>query len=157
MASRRDQITMTPDELRAFILREHTLIIVSNGTHGFPHPMPMFFHYDGQGRFLVSTYGASQKVVNLQRDPKAALLIEAGHDYAELRSMMAEATAEIIDDNEFVIETMMNIRRQRDPSKKDFPAEEMEGIRYSARKRVIIRFTPTKIISWDHTKLGGTY
>ena len=157
MASRRDQITMTPDELRAFVLREHTLIIVSNGPQGFPHPMPMFFYYDEQGRFLVSTYGTSQKVVNLQRDPKAALLIEAGHDYAELQSMMAEATAEIIDDNDFVIETMMNIRRQRDPSKKEFPAEEMESIRYSARKRVIIRFTPVKTISWDHSKLGGSY
>ncbi|MGE0667797.1 MAG: pyridoxamine 5'-phosphate oxidase family protein [Sphingomonadales bacterium] len=157
MASRRDQITMTPDELKAFILRNHTLIIVSNGPHGFPHPMPMFFYLDAEGRFLVSTYGASQKVVNLRRDPKAALLLESGHDYAELRSMMAEATAEIIDDNDFVVETMMNIRRQRDPSKTEFPAEEMEGIRYSARKRVIVRFTPTKIISWDHTKLGGTY
>jgi nitroimidazol reductase NimA-like FMN-containing flavoprotein (pyridoxamine 5'-phosphate oxidase superfamily) len=157
MASRRDQIAMTPDELKTFILREHTLIIVSNGPNGFPHPMPMFFYHDEQGRFLVSTYGASQKVVNLKRDPKAALLLEAGHDYAELQSMVAEATAEIIDDNDFVVETMMNIRRQRDPSKTDFPAEEMEGIRYSARKRVIIRFTPTKIISWDHTKLGGTY
>lgn len=157
MASRRDQITMTPDELKAFILREHTLIIVSNGPHGFPHPMPMFFYYDEQGRFLVSTYGTSQKVVNLQRDPKAALLIEAGHDYAELQSMMAEATAEIIDDNAFVVETMMNIRRQRDPSKTEFPVEEMEGIRYSARKRVIIRFTPVKTISWDHSKLGGSY
>ncbi len=157
MASRRDQIAMTPDELKAFILREHTLIIVSNGPHGFPHPMPMFFHYDEQGRFLVSTYGTSQKVVNLRRDPRAALLIEAGHDYAELRSMMAEATAEIIDDNDFVVETMMNIRRQRDPSKTGFPPEEMESVRYSARKRVIIRFTPSKIISWDHSKLGGTY
>jgi nitroimidazol reductase NimA-like FMN-containing flavoprotein (pyridoxamine 5'-phosphate oxidase superfamily) len=157
MASRRDQITMTPEELRAFILREHTLIIVSNGPRGFPHPMPMFFHYDDQGRFLVSTYGSSQKVVNLRRDPKAALLIEAGEVYEELQAMMAEATAEIIEDEAFVVETMMNIRRQRDPSKTEFPPQEMEQIRYAARKRVILRFTPTKMISWDHAKLGGTY
>jgi nitroimidazol reductase NimA-like FMN-containing flavoprotein (pyridoxamine 5'-phosphate oxidase superfamily) len=157
MASRRDQITMTPEELRAFILREHTLIIVSNGPRGFPHPMPMFFHYDDQGRFLVSTYGSSQKVVNLRRDPNAALLIEAGEVYEELQAMMAEATAEIIEDEAFVVETMMNIRRQRDPSKTEFPPQEMEQIRYAARKRVILRFTPTKMISWDHAKLGGTY
>ena len=52
---------------------------------------------------------------------------------------------------------MKNIRRQRDPSKVDFSDEEVEGIQYAARKRVIIRFTPTKTISWDHTKLGGVY
>jgi nitroimidazol reductase NimA-like FMN-containing flavoprotein (pyridoxamine 5'-phosphate oxidase superfamily) len=157
MASRRDQIAMTPDELKAFVLREHTLIIVSNGPRGFPHPMPMFFYYDEEGRFLVSTYGSSQKVKNLQRDNKAALLIEAGEVYEELEAMMVEAMAEIIDDTDFVVETMMNIRRQRDPNKTDFPDEEMEQIRYAARKRVILRFTPVKTITWDHSKLGGTY
>ena len=128
MASRRDQIAMTPDELKAFVLREHTLIIVSNGPRGCPHPRPMFFYYDEEGRFLVSTYGSSQKVKNLQRDNKAALLIEAGEVYEELEAMMVEAMAEIIDDTDFVVETMMNIRRQRDPNKTDFPDEEMERV-----------------------------
>ncbi len=157
MASRRDQITMTDDELYDFVRAEKTLIIVSVGPGGYPHPMPMFFYTDPEGRFLVSTYGASQKVLNFKRNPKAALLIEAGGEYEELKSVMMEAEAEIIDDNDFVVETMKNIRRQRDPAKVDFPPEEIEQIGYAARKRVIIRFTPVKTISWDHTKLGGTY
>ena len=118
MASRRNQITMSEEELKDFILSEGTLIIVSNGPGGYPHPMPMFFYLDDEGHFLVSTYGASQKVKNYERDPKAALLIEAGHEYEELKAVFME---------------------------------------YAAGKRVIIRFTPTKIVSWDHTKLGGTY
>ena len=157
MASRRDMITMTDDELHDYVRREKTLIIVSNSPSGHPHPMPMFFYTDDEGRFLVSTYGASQKVANFQRDNKAALLIESGGEYEELQSAMMEATAEIIDDNDFVVETMKNIRLQRDPSKTGFSDEELEGIQYAARKRVIIRFTPTKTISWDHTKLGGVY
>lgn len=157
MASRRDQITMSDDELHDFVRAEKTLIIVSVGPAGYPHPMPMFFYTDPEGRFLVSTYGASQKVLNFKRNPKAALLIETGGEYEELKSVMMEADAEILDDNDFVVETMMNIRRQRDPSKVEFPPEEIEQIGYAARKRVIIRFTPTKTISWDHTKLGGTY
>ncbi|MFN3233563.1 MAG: pyridoxamine 5'-phosphate oxidase family protein [Alphaproteobacteria bacterium] len=157
MASRRDQITMTDDELHNFVRAEKTLIIVSNGPGGYPHPMPMFFYTDPEGRFLVSTYGASQKVKNFERDPKSALLIETGGEYEELKSVMMEAEAEIIGDTDFVIETMKNIRLQRDPSKVDFPPEEIEQIGYAARKRVIIRFTPVKTISWDHTKLGGTY
>ena len=157
MASRRNQITMSEEELKDFILSEGTLIIVSNGPGGYPHPMPMFFYLDDEGRFLVSTYGASQKVKNYERDPKAALLIEAGHEYEELKAVFMEAGAEIIDDTDFVVETMLNIRRQRDPSLAEFGQEEIDHVKYAARKRVIIRFTPTKIVSWDHTKLGGTY
>ena len=157
MASRRDLITMSDAEAHDYVRREKTLIIVSNSPSGFPHPMPMFFHTDEKGRFLVSTYGSSQKVLNYQRDRKAALLLESGGEYEELQAVMMEATAEIIDDTDFVVETMMNIRRQRDPSKVDFPPEEIEGIQYAARKRVIIRFTPIKTMSWDHTKLGGVY
>ena len=157
MASRRDQITMTEAELHDYVRREKTLIIVSNGPNGYPHPMPMFFYTDDEERFLVSTYGASQKVKNFERDPKAALLIESGDDYEELAAVFIEANAEIIADTDFVVETMKNIRLQRDPSKDGFPQEELDQIAYAARKRVIIRFTPVNTVSWDHSKLGGTY
>lgn len=157
MASRRDQIAMSDEEYDDFIHREKTLIIVSNAPSGHPHPMPMFFYVDDEGRFLVSTYGASQKVKNFERDNRAALLIETGDEYEELQSVVIEATAEIIDDPEFVVETMKNIRLQRDPTKHDFSEEELAGIQYAARKRVIIRFTPLRRISWDHRKLGGEY
>ena len=125
MASRRDTITMSDDELHDYVRREKTLIIVSNSPSGFPHPMPMFFYTDDEGRFLVSTYGASQKVVNYQRDNKASLLLESGGEYEELQSVVMEATAEIIGETDFVVETMKNIRRQRDPSKVDFSDEEV--------------------------------
>ena len=120
MASRRDLITMTDEELHSFVRREKTLIIVSQSPNGYPHPMPMFFYTDDEGRFLVSTYGASQKVKNYERDPKAALLLETGDEYEELQSVVMEADAEIIDDNDFVVETMKNIRLQRDTSKTGF-------------------------------------
>lgn len=120
MASRRDMIMMNDEELHDYVRAEKTLIIVSNSPDGFPHPMPMFFYTDDEGRFLVSTYGASQKVKNFERDNKAALLIESGGEYEELKSVVMQATAEIIDDNDFVVETMKNIRLQRDPAKEGF-------------------------------------
>lgn len=157
MASRRDQITMTDAELHDFVRREKTLIIVTEGPRGYPHPMPMFFYTDDEGRFLVSTYGRSQKVKNIERNPKSALLIETGDEYQELQSVMMEADAEIIDDPDFVLDTMMNIQRQRNPGKVDFSEKEVAGLKQAGSKRVIIRFTPVKTMSWDHRKLGGTY
>lgn len=157
MPSRRDQIAMTDAELHDFVRREKTLIIVTHGPRGYPHPMPMFFYTDDQGRFLVSTYGRSQKVMNLERDARAALLIETGDEYQELQSVMMEADGEIVDDPDFVLETMMNIQRQRNPGKTGFSEKELEGLRHAGRKRVILRFTPVRTLSWDHRKLGGTY
>jgi hypothetical protein len=32
-----------------------------------------------------------------------------------------------------------------------------EGVRAQAAKRVVIVVKPEKIVSWDHSKLGGAY
>ena len=157
MASRRDQIAMTDAELHDFVRREKTLIIVTVGPRGFPHPMPMYFYTDDAGRFLVSTYGRSQKVKNIERNPHSALLIEAGDEYQELRSVMMEAEAEVLDDPAFVLETMMNIQYQRNPGRPAFADKEIQGLKHAGAKRVILRFTPIRTVSWDHRKLGGTY
>jgi hypothetical protein len=36
-------------------------------------------------------------------------------------------------------------------------ADVEEMVRKQAQKRVGLTFTPTRTVSWDHTKLGGTY
>ena len=41
------------------------------------------------------TYAASQKVRNLERDPRATLQVEAGEDYEELRGVMLESRSSI--------------------------------------------------------------
>ena len=45
--------------------REKTLIIVSNGHNGYPHPMPMWFDRDHDGCLYCTTFGKSQKVQEL--------------------------------------------------------------------------------------------
>ena len=35
--------------------------------------------------------------------------------------------------------------------------EVREMISQQAPKRVGLRFTPTRVVTWDHRKLGGTY
>jgi nitroimidazol reductase NimA-like FMN-containing flavoprotein (pyridoxamine 5'-phosphate oxidase superfamily) len=85
MPARRDLIEMTPEEIRAYLLSQRRLIIVSNGPDGFPHPMPMNFIIDEQDRYLITTFRKSQKVKNFERDPKAALLVESGLAYDEMK------------------------------------------------------------------------
>lgn len=36
-------------------------------------------------------------------------------------------------------------------------SEALAGVRKQAGKCVGLRFTPTRVVSWDHRKLGGAY
>lgn len=157
MPSRRDQIAMTDEELDSFLRAKRTLIIVSNGKDGFPHPMPMFYCVDDEGRLIISTFGKSQKVKNFERDPKAALLVEAGEEYENLKSVVMKATAEIVTDYDTVLQGMIDIALSR----LEGTAPDMDAIRkrveHTAKKRVLVRFTPVETMSWDHEKLGGVY
>ena len=156
MPSRRDLIAMTPEEIRVYLASQPRVIVVSNGPDGLPHPVPMHFGIDEQDRFIITSFAKSQKVRNIERDPRAALLVESGVTYHELRSVIAYATAEILRDRESVIAGMQKIRSDQPPP--IVPTVSMsEQIRASVAKRVVIRFTPFRYVSWDHSKLGERY
>ena len=136
---------------------QKTLIIVSNGPDGFPHPMPMWFYADAAGCLYCTTFRKSQKVLNFQRDPKAALLVESGEEYQELKSVLVYATAEVIDDFEAVCDALMNIGT-KGQSIDDSQREALRGtVSQTAGKRVVLKFHPERYVSWDHAKLGGKY
>ena len=58
--------------------------------------MPMNYGVDAEGRVVIATFRKSQKVKNLERDPRATLLVESGEAYAELKSAMLYCDVEII-------------------------------------------------------------
>lgn len=157
--SRRDLIRMTDPEVANFLNEQKTLTIVSNGAGGFPHPMPMWFTRDADGSIRMGTYRTSQKIKNIQRDPKVTLLCESGTEYAQLRGVVIYGTAEIIDDYDIVVDTMLRASGggdglPEDPKQADAIREAMRG---TAAKRFAIRIRPERVVSWDHGKLGGTY
>ena len=92
--SRRDQIRMTDEELRGFLAEQRTVICATNGPRGWPHLMPLWFVVRGPD-IWAWTYAKSQKVRNLERDPRATLQIETGESYDQLRGVMFEATVEL--------------------------------------------------------------
>jgi PPOX class probable F420-dependent enzyme len=155
--SQRDRIRMSDAEIHAFLGRNKTLIICSIGPDGVPHPMPMWFAMDDDGSIRMTTFRKSQKVKNIQRDPRVSLLSEDGEEYFELRGVVLYGEAEIIDDIDFVKETMVRISGGQAPVD-PAAAEGMKAvIGGTAAKRVGLRIRPDRIVSWDHRKLGGSY
>ena len=156
MPSRRDQIQLTDEELRELIDNERIVVVSSLGPRGWPHAMPLWY-VPRDGEIWIWTYAKSQKVKNLERDPRATLLIETGEEYGELRGVQIEAEAELIRDVDRIVDYAkeLTIRYSEGISSVEGDAE--AGLRAQAPKRVAIHFRPTRVASWDHRKLGGTY
>jgi nitroimidazol reductase NimA-like FMN-containing flavoprotein (pyridoxamine 5'-phosphate oxidase superfamily) len=76
--SRRGQITLSPEEIHEFIDSQRIVSVASFGPRGWPHVMPLWY-VPRDGEVWIYTYAKSQKVKNLERDPRATLLIESGH------------------------------------------------------------------------------
>jgi PPOX class probable F420-dependent enzyme len=150
--SRREQIKMAADEVAAFLSEQRIVICATNGPQGWPHLMPLWYVVRGQ-EIWSWTYAKSQKVRNLERDPRATLQIENGELYHELRGVMMECDVTIERDPDEVAKYGIALFRRFVEVGPD--VEQM--VRGQAPKRVGLVFHPTRIVSWDHGKLGGTY
>lgn len=156
MPSRRDLIRMTQDEIADYLKERQRIILVTNGPDGLPHPVPMNYGVDDESRILITSFAKSQKVRNLERDPRAALLVESGDSYAELKSVIAYADAEIIRDPDEVAKLLPLVTAAEQLSG-SISGQMSEQVRASIAKRVMLRFTPFRLVSWDHAKLAGFY
>jgi nitroimidazol reductase NimA-like FMN-containing flavoprotein (pyridoxamine 5'-phosphate oxidase superfamily) len=94
--NRRRQIQLSPEEQAAFFREQRKAALATLDRHGFPHVVAMNY-FAKDGAFYMTSYGKAQKVVNIRRNPKVALMIEAGSAYAELRGVMVRGHCEIIE------------------------------------------------------------
>ena len=156
MPSRRDQIKLTESEQRELIDSERIVVVSSLGPRGWPHVMPLWY-VPRDGEIWIWTYAKSQKVKNLERDPRATLLIETGAEYGELRGVQIEAEAEIIRDLDQIVEYAREMTVRYSEGIESVEGDAAAGLRAQAPKRVAIHFHPQRIASWDHSKLGGVY
>ena len=154
--SRRDQITLTPAEQQALLEEERIVIATTNGPRGWPHSMPLWYTVR-DGDICAWTFAKSQKVRNLERDPRCTLLVEAGVEYGELRGVQIEAEAELVRDLDTVYEFGVELAIRYAEGIDSIEGDAAAGLRAQAPKRVAIHFHPVKLATWDHRKLGGIY
>jgi PPOX class probable F420-dependent enzyme len=156
MPSRRDQIKLSEEEERELIETERIVAVASMGPRGWPHLMPLWY-VPRDGDIWIWTYAKSQKVKNLERDPRATLLIETGVSYEELRGVQIEAEAELIRDHAQVVEFAKELTIRYTEGIDSIEGDAAAGLEAQAPKRVAIHFHPRRIATWDHSKLGGSY
>ncbi|NKQ57251.1 PPOX class F420-dependent oxidoreductase [Amycolatopsis sp. K13G38] len=148
--NQRAQIRMTDDEIATFVERSRTATMATLGPDGMPHLVAMWYAVV-DGKIWFETKVKSQKVVNLRRDDRITVLIEAGHTYDQLRGVSVEGHAVISDDADEIWRVGVSVwERYNGPYTEDVkPAVEM-----MMNKRVVVRVDPKRVRTWDHRKLG---
>ena len=155
MASRRAQISMTADEVQSYLASERILNVATIGPSGHPHLVAMWYAWvDDELSFW--TFAKSQKIRNLHRDPKMTGLVESGEAYNELRGVELIGRGRLIDDYEQVLEIgkAVAVRYNGEAAISETALPFVEA---QARKRMGVVFEIESFVSWDHTKLGGSY
>jgi hypothetical protein len=114
----------------------------------------MWYGFFPDGALGFWTYGRSQKIVNLRRDPRMTCLVEAGEVYEELRGVELVADATIVEDHEEVLALGASVfDRYSGP----YTPEARPILEQVGAKRAAVRIEVRETVSWDHRKLGGTY
>ena len=152
--SRRDIIRMTEAEVESYLTSGRDLQVASINADGTPHLVTMWFALV-DGDLCFWTYGRSQKIVNLQRDPRVTVLVADGDVYERLRGVSVAGTATVIEDRDEV-----NAIGEAVFEKYWMPITDeavREGVHAMGAKRLGVRISLDKVVSWDHSKLEGAY
>lgn len=149
--SNRDAVKMSGDEVEAFLRSARKVQVATVNPDGSPHLSTLFYVVrDGQIAFW--TYGKSQKIRNLERDPRITCLVEAGDDYFDLQGVAISGRAELVRDAERIREigTAVAARMAGGADLGELGRAEVER---QVRKRVAVVVRPDRTASWDHRKM----
>jgi PPOX class probable F420-dependent enzyme len=146
----RAQIAMTPDEIQRFLEGRRSMTMCTLYPDGSIHAVGMWYGFL-EGLIAVESKAKAQKVKNLRRDPRITCMIESGDYYEELQGVSIVGTAEIVEDVTRMWELGVSVlERYYMP----YTEEMRPAVEAMLNKRVVIKINPTKVISWDHRKLG---
>ena len=152
--NRRNAIAMSAEEISAYLNEEaRYMALCTIGKDGFPHVVAMSYAVK-DGIIYMSSFKKAQKVLNAKRNPQVAVMVESGQGYSELKGVLIRGTCEVIDDPHAVWQSMKDVR---DAQGNASPTEDAV-LKERAKKRAVLKITPVKVSSWDHTKLPtGVY
>jgi hypothetical protein len=144
-------IAMSAEERDSFLGEQRTCRLATLGPGG-PHVSPVWFVWDGKDLWVYSLT-RSQRWTDLQRDPRAAAVIDAGEHYAELHGVEIEGEAAVVGP--------VPRTGDRDPGTPELAEpERLMGGKYHGGamihdgRHAWLRITPQKITSWDFRKLA---
>jgi PPOX class probable F420-dependent enzyme len=154
MAGGRDAVRLTDDEVQGLLADNLKVQVASIGPDGTPH-LSTLFYIVRDGRIAFWTYAKSQKIRNLERDPRVSALVEDGVDYFELRGVSITGRAELVTDHDAIYSIGAEVATRMVGAESFEALGDLgrETVEKQARKRVAVIVHPDKVATWDHRKM----
>ena len=140
---------MTDAEVVAFLAERTKLHVATVNRDGSPHLMPMYFLADG-ATVVFWTFTKSQKIRNLERDPRIAVMAEDGDAYFDLRGVQIAGIAHLAADPDATRAFGERLYARQFGAVDEAVREQVAR---QAAKRTVVTVEPRRIASWDHRKL----
>ncbi len=148
----REKIRMDAEEIAEFIEEQKSLQVGTINSDGSIHLSTLWFAVVDD-LIVFETYTSSQKVVNLERDPRITVLLEDGLEYNNLRGVMIKGVANLVSEPTEVKEIAREVIKRNQP---EIPDEMLDDAAASlAVKRTVVTVVPEKVVSWDHRKISS--
>jgi len=144
------KIAMTEEERDAFLSSARTCRVGTVGADGSPHVTPLWFVWDGSAIWLTSVV-RSQRWIDLQRDPRVSLAVDAGSDFMELHGVEIRGVAEPVGEVPRTGEPVPELERPEQLYADKYAG----GVVFHDGRHAWLRVLPNKIVSWDFRKMGS--
>ncbi len=139
---------MTKGEVHAYLdSKPGWMVLTTLDRDGFPHSVPLGYFRRGD-EILLGTVNRTRKVWNAKRNPKVSLLVESGDQMSNLKGVMIQGHATVLDTPEQVLEASRAGARARGVAEADLPTE-------PSKRAAYIRVVPERIVSWDYSDSGS--
>ena len=136
---------MTDQEVKAFLDAKPGWIVLSTiGREGYPHSVPLGYFRLGDDIYIGCRAG-TQKIKNIERNPKVSLVLESGSSRQELKGVMIQGHATVHTDPETALRLSREAARLRGVAEDALPREPRSGVAY-------IQVQPKRVISWDYSR-----
>jgi nitroimidazol reductase NimA-like FMN-containing flavoprotein (pyridoxamine 5'-phosphate oxidase superfamily) len=135
---------LSDEQIAAYLdSRPGWAILTTIDKDGFPHSVPLGYFRLGSD-IVMGVRDGTRKVANVERNPKASVLLEDGSSMADIRGVMLQGHARIVRERSEALQLAREGARARGVPESEWPAEPRPGAAY-------IRMTPVRSISWDYS------
>ena len=145
---------MSLDEVNEFLDESKIAVLTTLGLDGWPHAAGMWYVRKGE-TLCMWTYAKSQKALNLKRDDRCAAVVESGERYEDLKGVLIQARAELVNDFDEVAGIGRDLYERYTQPLTGIPYDSgaSQEIERQAHKRIGILLSLETLASWDHSKL----
>jgi nitroimidazol reductase NimA-like FMN-containing flavoprotein (pyridoxamine 5'-phosphate oxidase superfamily) len=112
------------------------------GRDGYPHVVPLGYSVVGE-EIVLNMRGQHES--NVRRNPAVSLCFDSGSSMSDLRGVVIQGDARLVEDDAGRLELTRATARARGVAEAELPTEARPG-------RSFARVTVKKIASWDNTR-----